>query len=155
MGTNFYWVGHQRSETIYHHIGKRSAAGRYCYDCGSTFNRDGTTEVHSGSLGDRFGWDTVCPCCGKSPDDTTKQYDPVMVELGFQKPCDIKPAGISGASSFTWTMMKHKWVLEKRIGWKRSQVVDEYGKKYTAKEFLDMIERTCPIQFQLPQHGWS
>ena len=153
MGTNFYWVGHRRGESVQEHIGKRSAAGRYCYDCGSTFNQDGTQSVHGN--GSRRGWSEVCPCCGKSPEKDKEQYHAAYVELGFQKPCDVKPEGIATASSFTWTMMKHKWTLEKRINWKRPQVIDEYGRKYTAKEFLKMIERTCPIQFQLPIDGWS
>lgn len=151
VGTNFYIIGHNGDDSIQYHIGKRSAAGRYCYDCGSTFQKGGTADVHRVSGGQA----DVCPCCGKAPDDTKEQYSPAMVELGFQKPCDIKPSGIAGASSFTWTMMRHKWDLEKKINHKRNAVVDEYGHKFTAKQFLAMIERTCPIQFQLPINGWS
>lgn len=78
-----------------------------------------------------------------------------MIELGFQKAGEFEPKGIATASSFTWTMLKHKQELEKKIGWKRMAVVDEYGRKYTAKNFLDMVSRDCPIQFQLPIEGWS
>jgi hypothetical protein len=154
MGTNFYWIKHQGDESIQYHIGKRSAAGRYCYDCGSTFNKDGTQSIHFSDR-KRLGWNDVCPCCGKVPDDKTPRYNPVMIELGFEKPGEKPAEGIAGASSFTWTMMKHMWDLEKQIMYASPLVVDEYGREYTAKEFLDMIKRDCPIQFQLPQEGWS
>lgn len=154
MGTNFYWSGHQHEESIQYHIGKRSAAGRYCYDCGSTFNCDGTQLIHN-SKEKRLGWSKVCPCCGKGPEGEDTKYNPIMVELGFEKTGEKPTEGIAGASSFTWTMMKHLWDLEKMIADDQPAVVDEYGREYTAKEFLDMIKRECPIQFQLPVDGWS
>lgn len=154
MGTNFYWHGHQGDESMWYHIGKRSAAGNYCYDCGSTFNMDGTQLIHF-SQQKRLGWSKVCPGCGKSADDGKDHYNPIMIELGFEKPGEKPTSGIAGASSFTWTLMRHLWELERKKDYDRPLVVDEYGTEYTAKEFLEMIRRDCPIQFQLPQDGWS
>lgn len=71
MGTNFYWnklppelerLKNPDNEEILMHIGKRSAAGGYCEDCGITFCQGGTYEVH----GVEDDWWDKCPLCGSS-----------------------------------------------------------------------------------------
>lgn len=62
MGTNFYWVKSPKEfegNNILQHIGKRSASGYYCEDCGITFCKGGTQDIHSG-WGD---WYNDCPVC--------------------------------------------------------------------------------------------
>ena len=70
MGTNFYWkklppeleeLVNDKNKDIIMHIGKRSGAGDYCYDCGTTFCEYGDRGVHK-TLGN---WYDKCPICGK------------------------------------------------------------------------------------------
>lgn len=53
--------------------------------------------------------------------------------------------------AFTWTLMKHLWTIRELadIGVDEPVVVDECGRTYTPKEFLEIVD-ACPIQFQLP-----
>jgi hypothetical protein len=71
------------------------------------------------------------------------------IELGFASPRDRKQdVGVHSCSSFTWTMMVHKRWIEGKYNYDIKIIVDEYGVEYTAKEFLDMVEANCQIQFQ-------
>ena len=67
MAKNFYWLtspyeGHENEErdSIYVHIGKMAVAGKYCYDCGTTYHIEGTkaNAIRSGSF-------EKCPFCGE------------------------------------------------------------------------------------------
>ena len=171
MGTNFYWKEEMikakmckgyaelvSEHNIQVHIGKRSAAGIYCYDCGTTFEKHGTHYVHSGH-GEQV---KQCPSCGKKRE---KESDggAGMRELGFNKePFKIK-TGVKTCCSFTWTLMKHKWRIEDLrdeedpvlyeggittpINQRKRIIVNEYGDEYTASEFIQLLEE-CPIEFQ-------
>lgn len=137
MGTNFYWTKIPREfenyklnvekyigdvddnpDNVLLHIGKRSAAGSYCYECGTTLNKCGTDYVHGG---DNIDWYEQCPICGKEG---------------------------SPISSFRWTMMRHKWLAEKLAdeGCTKKCIVDEYGDSYSPMEFLNEV--IPPIEFQ-------
>ena len=131
MAKNFYWLtspyeGHENEErdSIYVHIGKMAVAGKYCYDCGTTYHIEGTkaNAIRSGSF-------EKCPFCGKPRKQATNAY------------------------KFTWTVMKHKEALEGfvRINSPIKIVLDEENNGYTAKEFLGLVEKNCPIQAQLPR----
>lgn len=151
MGTNYYWNPDLVRDTLNLdnlnqddprvHIGKTSAAGKYCHNCGITQHGD-TTYVHhyvskyreEQLLIDIIRLDDVsCPNCGK-PWDT--------------------------ATSFTFTMMGHLKTISNFYNMEVAMcnanplqkplevIMDEYGKKYTAINFLDTIIRKCPIQFQ-------
>ena len=74
MSTNYYWkkvpeyflgrfsnIDTTSDESPYLHIGKRSNAGAFCPDCGTTLCKKGTSMAHN-SLSD---WYDKCPCCGK------------------------------------------------------------------------------------------
>ncbi len=155
MGTNFYWIKSNvktdetvSKDNIFDHIGKRSAAGGYCWDCGTTLLINyGTHGVHRGDKDAR--WSDVCPSCGKSTPRKENRYSAAMVELGFTQATHEKLTGVSSCSSFTWTLMKHYWELKKMRGLNVKVVCDEYGREFTADEFLDMVEN-CPIWDQLP-----
>ena len=113
MGTNFYWkklpkelkqyekniqtITNDKHMNPLWHIGKRSAAGRYCEDCGTTFCRNGTSRIHYDDNpyelfskeykeAQKHYWYDKCPICGKE--------------------------GIT-ICSFTWTFMKQKQALVK------------------------------------------
>jgi hypothetical protein len=149
MGTNFYWLGHQHEYGIQHHIGKRSAAGLYCFDCGTTLCHNGIQGIHTG-LGD---WLATCPSCGKARKDESITESAPGVELGCAKR-NGKPSGLRSASSFTWTLLKHKREIEALRDYSSKPViVDEYGREYTAREFLDELQ-WCPVEFQSP-HEFS
>ena len=156
MSTNYYWkelpewfkenAEHPTTdrEYIFIHIGKRSASGGYCYTCGATSHKYGTNEVHGkhnanpshifGKNQDLDAWnqecDTYyhkkCPCCGKEFTEAS--------------------------TSFRWTLMIHKKLIERlainKSKTKREQkvIVDEYGREFTAQEFLDATH--SPIEFQ-------
>ena len=115
MSTNFYWkelptelkkLETQENHDILMHIGKRCLAGKYCWDCGITGNRFGTTFVHDS---ERDSWYVKCPICGKEMDKYT--------------------------CSFTWTFMLQKKIIENMSGNEKC-IVDEYGEEYTAEEFF-------------------
>jgi len=141
MGTNYYFkqnpsTGEPWDESIdedspLRHIGKRLAAGLYCYKCGTTLCIGGTQLVHSKGTKDPIialftGFHDKCPICGHD--------------------------GVS-CSSFTITLTAHK---EKLYTLSRNKykgienikcVIDENGIEFTASEMLKIIEE-CPIQFQ-------
>jgi len=153
MGTNFYWdveQGISADPTV--HIGKRSAAGAYCWDCGLTLCKLGTSRVHGNVVwhdGKRgpWRWHEECPECGQKPVEEGLDAGPAAVELGFAEPRKERPTGVRGCSSFTWSQDPDR-VREKCL--KRPHVVlivDEYGRKMTGREFGEMLDANCPIQF--------
>lgn len=143
VSTNYYW--NQPTDDNYDeelHIGRRAAAGRYCWDCDLTLVVGGNTAVHTGAP-----QLDVCPTCGKKDEKRGFQdTGGAMAEL-FGKEHKERPAGVRGVSSFTWDQdpeivgplcRKHP---EKPI------IRNEYGDIYTGSEFLAMLESNCPIQF--------
>lgn len=135
MSTNFYWrldfphtvtlpTGDQYKMRADHmdpkvHIGLRSGAGRYCWDCRQTFCIDGIAGIHAS----RSKWHEVCPSCGKPP-------------------------GEYGACTFTWAQ-DPKRVRSTCEKYATSQVIaDEYDRLFTGAEFLKMLEEDCPIEYK-------
>ena len=154
MGTNFYWDAALRTAlrepitlptgqewtpridtddpTIW--IGKRSADGMYCWDCNKRllYRWDGT-------------W-SRCLGCDKTIETVSPSQTAAWVELGFGKPRTKRPTGIASCSSFTWgqdqTAVRGACERYQR----RRIVQDEYGKRYTGRQFLAMLAANCPIQ---------
>jgi len=156
MGTNYYIKGYDKTqsdgEPVYDdcdpavHIGKRSAAGTYCFDCDVTLCKGGKRNVHQGVR----EWHKVCPKCGKAPAIETLSTSTAGIELGFNKHQATKRQGVRSCSSWTWAM-DHEDTMAMRVqemGWKLNEkcIVDEYGGEYTTKEFMDLID-ACPIHF--------
>lgn len=142
MGTNFYdekykckHCGQDSALDPQYHIGKRSAAGLYCWDCGITLGKRGEVGVHYSES----GWYDKCQKCGKSPIKESLGEGAAGRELGFNKSSYKKKKGVASCSSFRWAMTKKQYKKIKKI-------VDEYGRKYTKKEFEKMLEE-CPIQY--------
>ena len=148
MGTNFYWNvpipdgADEDAPECGAHIGKRSAAGWYCYDCGTTLAKGGLSAVHSGA-----GQYDACPQCGKKPQQNG--YNGAMIELGFaaspQPP--QKPSGVQGVSSFSFAQEPELVIARCNAGLFAPIIRDEYGRTYTGAEFLWMLDTYCPIRF--------
>lgn len=143
MGTNFYVLNIKAPDKQGRHIGKRSVAGLYCWDCKVTLCRAGEGAIHTGCnhliLGCRCKWYSKCPQCGEAPrkeDVCTSSYGR---ELGFNRGGFKEKTGVSSCSSFTWALYPSRI---KNI----QAVVDEYGSIYTRAEF-DKVLLECPIQF--------
>lgn len=154
MGTNFYWIARDGQTPLGEsdpedamspvvHIGKRSAAGWYCWDCRLSLSKGGEAQVHSGL----YGHYDACPKCGKKrqPDG----YNAAMVELGYAKtpqPPD-RLTGVQGASSFSWAQDPQP-VLDYCTAHLWEDVIeDEYGRELTGQGFLWMLDAACPIRF--------
>lgn len=127
MGCNFYTFKGR-------HIGKRSAAGLYCWDCGITLCKKGIEGVHTGV--DYFD---KCPKCGKGREEETLEESAAGRELGFNKQAFGTKTGIRTCSSFRWAIDPGELRGSRRIK-------DEYGRVYSKKEFYQMLEE-CPIQY--------
>lgn len=152
MGTNFYWkklpkelkqyekliktqINDKDMNPLYH-IGKRSGAGKYCMDCGTTFCIHGTTRIHYNDnpyelLSDeyenaqKYYWYDKCPICGKEG---------------------------TYICTFTWTFMKQKKIIEqlslnpKTLS--KKLIVNEYDEEFTPTEFLWNELDNCPVEYQ-------
>lgn len=142
MGCNFYTLRGT-------HIGKRSAAGFYCWDCGVLLNKEGKEGAHKSHADDCQSKSITfcdclelkkCPKCGKKPRKETFENSSAGRELGFNKQKFAAKKGVASCSSFTWAMKpsRIKNVLF---------VKDEYGRIYSGKVFRNEILAECPIQF--------
>src|SRR5215212_11244709 len=137
MGTNYYTLKSK-------HIGKRSAAGKYCWDCNTTLCKEGNDAVHTGSgypllnSGDMMKdlameikrseekWYDECPICHKKPDKEGVDNNAAGRELGFNKEPYKRKTGIKSCSSFTWAVSPSNLSKVKYVR-------DEYGRKMTIK----------------------
>ena len=163
MGTNFYWKalivreavkqrlqGEEATETDdmdpRFHIGKRSAAGLYCWDCNQTLCAAGVTKIHYTPS----KWLKCCPKCGarRQPESLTSP-GPVGVELGFAKPRIQRPQGVRGCSSFTWAQDPCDFIrLARKLGDDNPEAIaDEYGREMSVRDFRQMLKANCPVRF--------
>jgi hypothetical protein len=141
MGTNFY-IKNKRGKQG-EHIGKRSAAGYYCYDCNAPLNNKGLAGVHDGRA---LPLDR-CPVCSKKKVKEEWSQSSAGLELGFNKDPFIKKTGVRSASSFNFALSKEE--LKKKLSYRRfltKCVIDEYGDLFTYSEFMKILE-ACPIHF--------
>lgn len=149
MGTNFYWVGKDVRYSIDPkvHIGKRSAAGMYCWDCGVTLCRGGESQIHMGTLFNHDQeWFSECPVCGQEPIVPVAEG---LLELGFGSPRTKLPTGIRSCSSFSWAqgpLSVRKRCLRSINRW-RKIVVNKYGEKFTGRQFIEMLDNNCPVEY--------
>lgn len=115
MGTNFYWKSDLDDEDV--HIGKRSAAGLYCYDCNRSLCKSEDLIHYTNAISD---WYVKCPECWKNVTTT--------------------------CCSFTWEADDFEVFLTCCRKPKEKIIVDEYGREFTGAEFLLEIKK-CKIQF--------
>lgn len=162
MGTNFYWKKLPKELKQYEklvqtqtkdkdmylyqelmnplwHIGKRSGAGKYCMNCGTTFCIHGTTRIHYNDnpyelfsdayeQAQKYYWYDKCPICGKEG---------------------------TYICTFTWTFMKQKEIIRKLYAEEvkgrlkeTKLIVNEYDEEFTPKEFWEEELKNCPVEYQ-------
>ncbi len=126
MDTNFYLDKKRKIQ-----VGTRSPAGLYCWNCKITLCKGGIDSVRQRKF--RDGWYDACPICGKN------SYAVIIIKTG--KYSTRKKYGVAPCMSFTWAIKKEQIPKNKRV------IYDDYGNKWTMKEFNKMIEEECPIQF--------
>lgn len=129
MGTNFYTLkSHVTGES--RHIGKRSAAGLYCWDCKVTLCKG---RVHYGEE-----YHDTCPRCGQERTSENLDDSAAGRELGFNKSAPVLKTGVRTCASFSWAMNPSQIVT-------LTGVVDEYGQEYSFMEFMQVLNE-CPLQ---------
>jgi hypothetical protein len=159
MSTNYYTLDGK-------HIGKRWAAGQWCWECRCQCDyiyRDKVTRAERRyPKGDTpgFALDFVhrnvldrwaCPQCGREMrKDAAEGYNPALRELGFDKSGPRVHHGIDGANGFHWytgyggigaTIDEILHNLHRRAA-----VRDEYGQRVTRPEFIAMIANDVIVQ---------
>lgn len=155
MGTNFYLRGFRHDDSPGHHLGKRSAAGMYCWDCKMTLCKYGKDLIHHGGHpGEKTFYDK-CPKCGRLPEKESDWKNSAGRELGFNNEPPKKKAGVASCSSFSWAVDPEKLFSEKLAHecptctgpFRGGKVIEnEYGDLFTVEEFRQILEE-CPVQF--------
>jgi len=132
VGTNFYW---RYSGQFYIatpeedvdvceflneddpriHIGKRSFAGKYCWECMRTLC-ESESLIHSCD----GEWCEICPDC-------------------------MSKKNVDGACSFSWAQLPSKVIEFCQEHPYEEIMEDECGRPLTGEEFVDMLFKYCPI----------
>lgn len=151
MGTNFYWIDPDQINVPTDfadrsHVGKRSAAGWYCYDCNVPLVRGGDSNLVHTCIENIIN---ICPKCGQhKPETSSMPPRSALIELGLAKPrTGRQTTGVSTCSSFSWAQDPAfvKSICESRAS--ETIVADEYGREFTGQEFIQMLFANCPIEF--------
>ena len=137
MGTNFYFVSENGLER---HIGKRSAAGMFCWDCGLSLCAAGHAEIHHSEA----RWLKECPVCGKATKQEELENSTAGRELGFNHEYPKRKKGIASCCSFTWAISPGHFAGLKIAP--NLHIEDEYEREYTLEEFSATLSE-CPIMF--------
>lgn len=138
MGANFYFVDENNDEVA--HIGKRSAAGPFCWDCGVSLCAAGSHTVHEGN----GRWLNACPVCGAEGKSEPLEDSAAGRELGFNKHAPKQKTGVASCSSFNWAMSPaHFGDLADAHN---LTIQDEYGTPYSRSAFGAVLSE-CPIMF--------
>lgn len=125
------------------HIGKRSAAGMYCWDCDVTLCEGGNDGVHYS----RHGWHKTCPQCGAAPVDEGLRSGAAALELGFSGPRKSRPTGVRSCCSFSWAQHPEE-VRRLCQEYPDSPIIqDEYERAWTGSQFLDMLHTNVAMEF--------
>ena len=118
------------------HIGKRSGAGKYCMNCGTTFCIHGTTRIHYDDNPYQF---------------LTQEWEDAQKYYWYEK-CPICGKEGTYICTFTWTFMKQKQIIEQLSlnpnTLDKKLIVDEYDEEFTPKEFWEEELKNCPVEYQ-------
>ena len=147
MGTNYYIKGYDTEKNDGEHInpkwhiGKRSAAGHYCFDCDITLCKGGSSDVHYGE----HKWHDKCPRCGKAPIKEAVCHSSAGLELGFNKNDTKLKEGVASACSFSFAMTLIKLVerIKEEFGKSpnnKKVIVNDYGEEFTYIDFLHLLK---------------
>jgi hypothetical protein len=126
MGTNYYIKGYPESDVDGQdlkssprwHIGKVSAAGRFCKQCNTTLKVGGVREIHQDGE-----FLSHCPSCK---------------EVVTTCACSFTMA-MSG--DMLWERVKEEFG---NYGLKAKVIVNEHKEEYTYHEFINMIDEHIP-----------
>jgi hypothetical protein len=160
MGTNFYLypdkslyaqVADKLRDAEHEdeiHIGKRSAAGHYCWDCNITLNKQGNSGIHHscripGHMACDCNWHKQCPKCGALPKKESLSDSSAGRELGFNKNKPGRKKGVSSCCSFSWAINKKDFIDYLARGY---LIKDEYGELIKEKDFKEVLKE-CPVQY--------
>ena len=136
MGTNFYEAVETNGEISEgKHIGKMSAAGRFCWDCSISLSKY-SGNVHDSATAD---WGDKCPRCKKPWKQEPLEDSAAGRMLGFCKKSHGRKTGVNTCCSFTWAMMPEDLRDVQKI-------VNEDGRTFTPEEFAKVLEE-CPIKY--------
>lgn len=121
------------------HIGKRSAAGLFCYSCNAWFHDPAGCDKRpeEGRL--------TCKYCGRGPKPEMNRS--TKMELGLAPPEEKRPTeGVRGTCTFAWANWPDEvyGVLTKAPS-DLLLVVDEYGRELTANQFIKMLRANVDI----------
>jgi hypothetical protein len=141
MGTNFYLPANTLGNETKLHIGKRSAAGLYCWDCKLTLCKQGKSGIHES----KSEWHKVCPKCGQEPVMEALSESTVGRELGFNTSTPQQKQGVRSCSSFTWALDPEYLVKNYQP---HKTIEDEYDRVYTLTEFFAQVLQECPVHFK-------
>ena len=146
MGTNFYAAGHSHDDSPKYHIGKRSAAGMYCWDCHKSLCKAGEARIHTSGFGNHDKeWHKACPNCGKKAAPEPIGSGAVGMELGFNTSAPQVKTGVASCSSFNWAMTQERFEQISKSR-RKKPIEDEYGRKFTIEEFRQILVE-CPVRY--------
>lgn len=137
MGTNFY-IKIDGDDSI--HIGKRSAAGLFCWNCGISLCKGGHDKIHSG----RVGFLDCCPICEEKPKQENLSESSAGRELGFNNEKPTRKSGVSTCASFTWAITPEQFLIIMKQPEYSLHIEDEYGR--IIDDFSSILSE-CPIMF--------
>lgn len=175
MTTNFYLK--KEFEALYPFvrtdevllIGKRAAAGRYCWSCRRILIRCWGQNVHGlvhssldvvvDSMGNQHKVEHLeeCPSCGKKAIDEGFN-GAVGRELGFNKLLPSEKHGVSSTSSFMFALRFQElfslFTKLKLLFSNKKVIQDEYDRDYSLDEFFRVLSE-CGIQYIDESTNWS
>lgn len=154
MGTNFYAYDIKTNEKLYH-IGKRSAAGHFCWDCGMSYMNVakiywsggyafGNDAVHYSDNNKTINGEPVrldhCPICGK-PSTKDEKITSGFAELGFSSQ-PTKNHNTTCSFSFAIT----PYTLSNIMKDDNIYIKDEYNRTLTKEEFKIVLQN-CGLKY--------
>ena len=129
MSTNYYWKEDDTKPCVVKlvhgaeipvsidpddprlHIGKRSAAGRWCHDCNRTLCKGGVQAIHHTFI----DWRDDCP------------------------ECHATFADVGHACSFSWAASRDEVMKILAANQNKAIIVDEYDRDMTGLEMVDVL----------------
>lgn len=130
MGTAYYL----RTESVPQYIGKREAAGLYCWDCEISLHKQGLDEAErqrtmrcvTGSklTHVQSDWHKVCPKCGKA-----------ATQESLRSSGSGRPFGVASCAVFTWAKTPSeiaKQILSSKL---EKPIVNEHDTAFTLEQF--------------------
>lgn len=134
--TMFPQITGNRDMNMLYHIGKRSGAGLYCEECGTTFCRYGTVRIHYN--------DNPYPLF-------SEEYKRAQKDYWYEK-CPICGKEGTYICTFTWTFMKQKQIIYKLLEnphtINEKLIYNEYAEEFTPYEFIYDELGNCPVEYQ-------